>query len=91
MARNSALTKIVRFADRHEKKIAIISGVWLAISIAAWIPQIPIPDVPYITGRDSWLSSAAWNVVWWSFAYPALAKRRAEMQAAGLGSEPRDN
>ena len=77
-----ALTEAVEFGERHERRIAIAGAVWLAISCASWIPQIPIPDLPYITNKNSWMLSGGWNSVWWGFVHPALEKRRQEMRAA---------
>lgn len=76
---NPMLDRAIRFGERHERAIALLSGIWFVISCASWIPQVPVPEVPYVTDRDSWMLSGAWNAVWWGFAHPALDKRRKQL------------
>jgi len=78
---NAILDPAIRFAERHERPITIAGGIWFAISCASWIPFLPIPDIPYVTDRNSWMLSGAWNALWWGFAHPMLEKRRAELTA----------
>ncbi|MEP3422309.1 MAG: hypothetical protein ABJN35_11285 [Erythrobacter sp.] len=85
---DAALSSAIHFADRHERRIALVGAIWFVISIAAWMPQIPIPKVPYITDRDSWIASAVWNTAWWAILHPMLDRRRTEMRAAQSDNDP---
>ena len=84
---NTSLDKAIAFVDRYEREIAIIAGAWFVISCASWIPWIPIPEVPYVTDRNSWMLSGGWNAVWWGFVHPMLEKRREELHAIGSHSD----
>ena len=76
---DSTLTRIIEFGDRHQRIITIVSGIWLVISTATWMPFWPLPDIPYVTDRNFWVSSAIWNTVWWGMANPALYAHRKKM------------
>jgi len=84
---DATLTRIVRFAAKHDRALAIASGAWFVLSCAVWIPQLPIPEIPYVTDRNSWMLSGPWNALWWGFAYPALEKKRKEIEAAEQSSD----
>ena len=77
---DAILTRIVLFAMRHERAVTIASTAWFVISCASWIPQIPIPEIPYLTDRNSWMVSGPWNAVWWGFVHPALDTKRKQLQ-----------
>ena len=79
---NALLDKAIDFGERHERPIAIAAGIWFAISCASWIPQLPVPEIPYLTDRNSWMLSGAWNAVWWGGVHPLLEKRREELGKA---------
>ena len=81
------LTRIVHFGERHERPIVILGWVWLGISTLAWMPWAPIPEIPYVTDRHSWVLSGAYNMLWWGFAHPALEQKREEMRAARQQSD----
>lgn len=76
------LTKLIEFADRHERAIDIFSVVWFVISCASWMPFFPIPEIPYVTDRNFWVSSGVWNVFWWGFAHPIISNHREKLDAA---------
>ena len=88
------LNKVVEFADRHARTINVISIAWFIISCASWIPFMGIPEIPYITDRNFWISSAVWNFAWWGFAFPIITEHRKKMKAAAkqdaLADESRD-
>lgn len=76
------LTAAIRFGERHERTITILGGAWFVISCASWIPQLGVPEVPYLTDRNSWMFSGAWNGIWWGAVHPALEKHREKLEAA---------
>ncbi|BDI60044.1 hypothetical protein [Qipengyuania nanhaisediminis] len=78
---NTLLDRMIAFGERHERLIAGIGWAWLGIASLSWIPQVPIPEVPYITDRNSWVLAGAWNFGWWGFVHPALGKRRKQLEA----------
>ena len=80
---NAILDPAIRFGERYEREIILISGAWFVISCASWIPFLPIPKIPYVTDTNSWMLSGAWNGIWWGFAHPALEKRRDELKDSG--------
>jgi hypothetical protein len=78
---DAILTKIIQFADRNERAIDVASVAWLGISAATWMPFLPIPEIPYVTDQNFWISSAVWNVAWWGFAHPMLENHRKKLEA----------
>lgn len=87
---NTLLTKLIEFADRHARIINVLSIVWLVISIASWMPFLPIPEIPYVTDRNFWVSSAIWNTLWWGFAYPVIAKHRQKLNTLSQTAKSED-
>ena len=75
------LTKVIDFADRHERAIDILSVAWFVISCASWLPILPIPEIPYVTDRNFWVTSGIWNAVWWGFAHPMINNHRKKLKA----------
>jgi len=78
---DAALTKLIELADRHERAIDVLSVAWFIISCATWMPFLPIPEIPYVTDRNFWVSSAIWNTLWWGFAHPVIDNHRKKMEA----------
>ena len=76
----AVLKKAIELGAAYERPIAIASGLWFAISCASYIPFMMIPKIPYLTDSNSWMTSGAWNAVWWGFVHPMLEKRREEMR-----------
>ena len=76
---NRILTAAIRFGERYERPIAIIGGAWFVISCASYMPFVLVPEIPYVTDRNSWVLSGAWNAGWWGFVHPMLERHRAEM------------
>ncbi len=76
---NAILDAAIGFGQRYERAIAIIGGAWFVISCASWIPLLPVPEIPYLTDRNSWMFSGAWNGVWWGLVHPLLDKRRKQL------------
>ena len=87
---DALLTRIVEFADRHERAIDVASVIWLGISAATWMPFLPIPDIPYITDEYFWVSSAVWNAGWWGFALPMLEGHRKKLESQGTSEQESD-
>ena len=77
---NTILDAAIRFGERHERPIAIAGGAWFVISCASWVPFIPIPEIPYLTDRNSWVFSGAWNGIWWGAIHPVLESRRKQLE-----------
>ena len=73
---DAILTWVIEKGERHERVIIVASGIWFVISCASWIPQLPVPEIPYLTDRNSWVFSGAWNAIWWGMMHPLLEKRR---------------
>ena len=75
----SILDRIAGFAIRQERAINILGIAWFALSCAITARFIAVPDwidIPYVTDRNAWALSGAWNALWWGFAKPAIDKRR---------------
>ena len=85
---NRIFNPLVRFAMHHERPIAIIAGLWFALSCAITARFIDVPDwldIPYVTDRNSWAFAGAWNALWWGFIHPALDKRREALRVKDAG------
>ena len=78
---DGALNRIAQFVSRHDKALSILSGLWLALSCAAYARFIDLPDIPFVTDQNAWVFSGAWNAAWWGFLHPAIAKRRKAIEA----------
>lgn len=66
----------MHFAIRHERIFTIAGAVWLAISCASWARFIDLPDIPFVTDRNAWMFSGAYNAVWWGVVHPQIDQRR---------------
>ena len=66
---------------RGELAIDIFSVTWFVISCASWLPILPIPEIPYVTDRNFWVTSGIWNAVWWGFAHPMINNHRKKLKA----------
>ena len=64
-------------ADRHERLFTIGGAIWLALSCAAYARFIDLPEIPFVTDRNAWMFSGAYNAIWWGFIHPQIDKRRA--------------
>ena len=76
---NAIWDAAIGFGERHRRAISIVSAIWFAFSCATWIPFLPIPEIPYVTDRNFWMLSGAWNAIWWGFAQPAMERRRKQI------------
>ena len=86
---DAVLTKLIEFADRHERIIDVLSTAWFVISCASWMPFLPIPEIPYVTDKNFWVASGIWNVAWWGFAHPIINSHREKMAKLEQGeAEP---
>jgi hypothetical protein len=81
----------LRFAMRHEKPIAIASAVWFALGCALAARFIVLPEwleVPYLTDRNAFWLTGAWNAAFWGFIHPKLEARRKMLAAQGKAALP---
>ncbi|MCR2832576.1 hypothetical protein [Parerythrobacter lacustris] len=71
----------LRFAMRHERAIAIVSAIWFALGCAVTARFVVLPEwleVPYLTDRNAFWLTGAWNAAFWGYIHPKLeAKRKA--------------
>ena len=79
------LDPIARFALRHETALSVAAGLWFAISCAAMARFIDLPEIPFVTDRNAWIFSGAYNALWWAAARPALERRKAALAGTDGG------
>ena len=77
------LNAIAAFAIRYEKPLSYIALAWFVVSCAATARFLPVPEIPYVTDRNSWMVAGPWNAIWWGFLRPAILKRKAALVANG--------
>ncbi|WP_284124185.1 hypothetical protein [Parerythrobacter aestuarii] len=79
---NALVDPLARFALRHEKLLSALAIGWFVLTCAAYARFIPVPDIPYVTDRNSWMLSGPWNAIWWGFLRPAILRRKDALSPA---------
>ena len=65
-------------AARWNTALSVLSIAWFIASCADYAGFIAMPIELPLPGWLGILPAAVWNALWWGFAYPRIASRRAE-------------
>ena len=77
----AVLDRVVAFSASHERPIALIGGLWFAVSCAQYAGFVDLPEIPLLTGMTAIYASAAANALWWGFLRPAIERRKQALVA----------
>lgn len=91
MRMNGIWDRWLRFAMRHERAIAIVGAIWFAFGCALAAGFLTLPDwleIPYLTDRNAFWLTGAWNAAFWGLIHPKLEARRKALAAQGTEALP---
>ena len=72
--------QVANIAARHEKLLGMLAFAWMMFTGAVYARFIELPDIPYLTDRNAWMISGPWNMLWWCYLQPKLAKHKHELE-----------
>ena len=74
---DALIDRVDAFCARWRVSLAVASGLWFALTCAAYANFIDLPAIVIIGGLPGVILAGLWNAIWWGLLYPRAERRRA--------------